>query len=143
MYGPSLFIYARPPGPAQGTSGGVKSRRVLLWGGSIHATNDLSGSFNCGNFNLLNADGVFGRDRCSSKHSRGNRIRYERSRTVCDLPSFGLVGRRMSWKTTAAVVSEKVATFAKAPLAESNAFTNGLGWSRQEKFHIPNFVISD
>jgi hypothetical protein len=45
LYGPSLFIYARfiyagLPGPAQGTSGGVKSRKVLLWGGSIHATND-------------------------------------------------------------------------------------------------------
>ncbi len=40
-----------------------------MWGGSIHARNDLSGSFNCGNFNLLNADVVFGRDSLKMKLS--------------------------------------------------------------------------
>jgi hypothetical protein len=48
------------------------------------------------------------------------------------------VGPAYVLEKTAAVVSEKVATFAKATaVAESNAFTNGLGWSRQEKFHLP------
>jgi len=32
------------------------------------------------------------------QHSRRIRNRYERSRTVCVLSSFGLMGRRMSWK---------------------------------------------